>query len=158
MYTTLAAAAQVPDKFNMDYYVAIVAIFPVLMLTTAVLANFAESFSPAAEAQLLKPIDWIVSFFYNFTPFLAALGTIIGILALMYKWTNAWSQWITFGLLVSVISFVAIASYVYLRDVEDKRVRGEHHTEEHHTEEHQTEEHQRGDAAQGREANGSSGA
>jgi hypothetical protein len=153
MYTLLAAAAKVPEKVNMDYYIAIVTIFPVLMLTSAVLADFAKSFSPEAESKLPFLLDWIVSFFYNFTPFLAALGTIIGILALMFRWTNAWSQWFTFGLLVGVISFVATASYVYLRAVEDKR---QWHKQQRDT---QRLDKQQGDnAAQGREANGSSGA
>ena len=148
----LAAAAQVPDRFKMDYYVAIVAIFPVLMLTTAVLADFAKSFSPEQESKLPKPVDVVVSFFYNFTPFLAAIGTVLGILALMFKWTNAWSQWFTFGLLVGVISFVAIASFVYLRAVEGKRTRHGQPTDE-----QPTDEQPRGDAAQGREANGLGG-
>jgi hypothetical protein len=123
MYTMLAAA-KVPEKFNMDYYIAIVTIFPVLMLTTTVLASFAKSIPPGEEGRWSPPFFWIVSFFYNFTPILSAIGTVIGILALMFQWANAGCRWATFGLLVAVIFFVAIASYVYLRAVDVGRQRG----------------------------------
>lgn len=123
MYTMLAAA-KVRKEFNADYYIAIVTILPILVLAIQVLANFAKSIPLQVERNWSRPLFYLVSFFYNFTPILSALGTVLGILALMFRSTNAIYQWATFILLVGVLGFVAIASYVYLRAFDGERQKG----------------------------------
>jgi hypothetical protein len=120
MYIMLAAA-KVPEKFNSDYYIAIITVLSVLVIAINVLASFVESIPRGEEKRWSPPLFFIVSFFYNYTPLLSALGIIMGIVALMFRDTNAIYQWVAFGLLVCVLVFVAIASYVYLRVVDAKR-------------------------------------
>jgi hypothetical protein len=120
MYTMLAVA-KVPEKFNVDYYIAIVTVFPVLMVTVGVLADFARSIPLKKERGWSRPFFYLVSFFYNYTPILSALGTVLGILALMFRYTSAMYQWITLILLAGVIGFVAVASNAYLRALDGKR-------------------------------------
>lgn len=123
MYTMLASA-KAPEEFNADYYIAIVTILPILVVAIEVLANFAKSIPLEVERNLSHPIFWLVSFYYNFTPLLSALGIVMGLVALILRYTNAIYQWATFILLVNVLFFVAIASYVYLRAVDGERQRG----------------------------------
>src|ERR1700683_730004 len=123
MYIMLAVA-KVPEEFNADYYIAIVTVFPVLMVTVGVLANFARSIPLEVERGWSRPFFYLVSFFYNYTPILSALGTVLGILALMFRYTSAIYQWVTLILLAGVLVFVAVASNVYLRALDGKRQGG----------------------------------
>jgi len=113
VYTALVAT-KASEKFYPDYYVAIVTILPVLMVATYILANFAQYLSPKTQQQWPTAFYILVSFFYLYSPIIAAIGTITGVLALMYQDTNAWYQWITFTCFISVIVFLAIASLVYV--------------------------------------------
>ena len=113
MYTALAAA-KTSKKFYPDYYVAIVTILPVLMVATYILPDFAKYLSPKTQQEWPAPFYILVSFFYLYSPIIAAIGTIAGVLALMYQDTNAGYQWITFACFISVIVFLAIASAVYI--------------------------------------------
>jgi O-antigen/teichoic acid export membrane protein len=123
MYTMLTAA-KVPEEFNADYYIGIVTILPILMLAVGVLANFAQSIPLEVERRWKRPRFYLISFFYNFTPILSAVGIIMGILALMFRYTSTIYEWFTFILLGSVIVFLAFASYVYLRAFDGDRQRG----------------------------------
>jgi hypothetical protein len=64
--------------------------------------------------------DWpsifylLVSFFYLYSPSIAAVGIVVGVWALMFQDTNAAYQWITFACFISVLAFLAIAAPVYL--------------------------------------------
>lgn len=115
MYTVLAAA-KMPESFNDDYYIAIVTILPILMLAIEVLTNFDESIpNKVAITEWPRPFFWLVSFYYTFSPIIAAIVVVMGILALILKDTSALYQWITFALFVTVLAFLAIVSSVYLR-------------------------------------------
>ena len=131
MYTMLAGA-KLPEEFNPDYYIAIVTVLSVLVVAIGVLASFAESIPLEVERKWSPPFFILVSFFYNFTPLLSALGIILGILALIFRFTSVIYQWIVFAPFVCVLVFVAIACYVYLRAVDGKRRRGEASQGENH--------------------------
>jgi hypothetical protein len=124
MYTMLAAA-KLPEEFNADYYIATVTVLSVLVVAIGVLASFAESIPLEVERKWSPPFFVLVSFFYNFTPLLSALGIILGILALVFRFTSSIYQWVVFVPFVCVLVFVAIACHVYLRAVDGKRQRGE---------------------------------
>jgi hypothetical protein len=113
VYAALAGA-KAPEAFNADYYVAIVTILPVLMVATYILANFAGSVSSKTQEGWPDALYILVSFFYLYSPVIAAIGTVTGVLALMYRDTNAAFQWITFACFISVLGFLATASVVYL--------------------------------------------
>lgn len=113
MYNALGAV-KAPETFDADYYLAIVTVLPILMVAIEVLANFAKSVSSKTQHDLPTPLYVLVSFFYLFCPVIAAIGIVTGVLALMYRETNAAYQWITFMCFMGVIVFLAIASVVYL--------------------------------------------
>jgi hypothetical protein len=118
---TMLAAVEVPDRFNADYYIAVVTILPILMLAVEALIHFADSFPPEAEDKWPRPLFYLISFFYLFTPVIAALGVVLGILALMFRDANGIYQWSTFSCLVGVLAFLAIASTVYLSAFDKER-------------------------------------
>ncbi len=111
---TMLAVAKTPEEFNVDYYLAIVTILPILMVATDVLANFAKSISSATQRNWKHSFYALVSLFYLGSPIIAAIGVATGVLALMYKDENAVYQWTTFICFISVLIFLAIASVVYL--------------------------------------------
>ncbi len=113
MYAALVGS-KAPEAFNADYYVAIVTILPVLMVATYILANFAASISSKTQQDMPDILYLLVSFFYLYSPVIAAIGTVAGVLALMYRDANPAYQWITFICFISVLAFLAIASVIYL--------------------------------------------
>jgi hypothetical protein len=110
----LAVAKTTSKSFYADYYLAIVTILPILMLATNVLANFASHVSSETQRSWPSLFYLLVSFFYLYTPPIAAVGTGVGVWALMFQDTNAAYQWITFACFISVLAFLAIAAPVYL--------------------------------------------
>jgi hypothetical protein len=115
MHTTLAIT-ELPEKFNGDYYLAIVTILPILLLATDVLVNFAKSIPSDVQRNWPHPFYALVSFFYLFSPAIAAIGVAVGVIALMQQSTSAVYRWITFTCLIAVLVFLTIASIIYLGD------------------------------------------
>jgi hypothetical protein len=113
MHVTLAAA-EAAEGFNGDYYLAIVTILPILMITTGLLANFAQSIPRETQVRWRPSFYALVSFLYLYSPVIAAIGVVAGVLALMYRDGNAVFQWITFVCFMVVLIFLAVASVVYL--------------------------------------------
>jgi formate-dependent nitrite reductase membrane component NrfD len=111
---TILAAAKAGETFNGDYYIAIVTILPILMVAVEVLTNFNRSIPIQIVKKWPLPFQIALTFFYLFSPIIAAVGVIIGVLALMHKDTSAIYRWITFACLVSVLGFLALSSTVYL--------------------------------------------
>jgi len=113
VHTSLAVTAAT-DTFNADYYLAIVTILPVLLIAVEVLTNFNKSIPIQIVQKWPLPVQFGVVFFYLFSPIIAAAGVIAGVLALMFRDTNAAYQWTTFACLVSVLGFLTISSTTYL--------------------------------------------
>ena len=112
----ILAAAKMTESFNSDYYVAIVTILPILMIALEVLTKFDESIpNKVATTEWSLPRFGLVSFYYNFSPIMAAVAVVMGILALILHDKSALYQWITFAIFVGVLAFLAYASTVYLR-------------------------------------------
>ena len=111
---TIPAAAKAAETFNGDYYLAIVTILPILMVAVEVLTNFNRSIPVQLVQKWPLPFQFGLTFFYLFSPIIAAAGVIIGVLALIYRDTSAIYQWLTFSCLVGVLGFLALSSTVYL--------------------------------------------
>jgi hypothetical protein len=110
----ILAAAKATETFNGDYYLAIVTVLPILMVAVEVLTNFNKSIPVQLVKKWPLPFQFGLTFFYLFSPIIAAAGIIIGVLALIYRDTNAVFQWLTFSCLVGVLGFLALSSTVYL--------------------------------------------
>ena len=113
VHTSLAVTAAT-DTFNADYYLAIVTILPILMVAVEVLTNFNKSIPVQIVEKWPLPFQFGLVFFYLFSPIIAAAGVIVGVLALMFRDTNAAYQWSTFGCLGGVLGFIALSSTTYL--------------------------------------------
>ena len=122
----MLASIKVQKDFYADYYLAVVTILPILMVATDVLVHFAGSFAPEVEDKWPRPVFYLISFYYLWSPLVAALGIILGILALMFQDANAFYQWTTFICLVTLLAFLAFASFVYLRAFDTERQKTRH--------------------------------
>jgi hypothetical protein len=129
MYTMLATT-KTTETFNADYYIAIVTVLPILMLAIEVFTNFEKLTSGTRPpSPWMLPLWYVLAFFYFFSPIIAAVGVILGVLALIYRDTNAVFQWITFSCLAGVLGFLAIASTTYLIAVDYSQYKREREAE-----------------------------
>jgi hypothetical protein len=120
MYTVLAAA-QVPEGFNADYYVAIVTILSVGLTAISVFSSFAGSFPLEAEDRWSRPFYSLVSAIYLYTPFISATGIVASIVALILREENAVLQWTVFALCLAILVFISSSATVYLLAVDKAR-------------------------------------
>lgn len=110
----MLAAANTPDTFNADYYIAVVTVLPILVVAVEVLVNFNKSIPDEQADKLPYPLLTLIVFYLISIPIIAAGGIIAGVLALMYRSANAAYQWVTFSCLLSVLVFMAISATLYL--------------------------------------------
>ena len=120
MHTALAAT-EAAEQFNADYYIAVVTVFPIIMIASNVLASFASSFPPELEDTWPDPLYFLITFMYLFTPAISATGIVAGVVALILREENPVLQWCVFGALVAVLAFMAITSSVYLLAYDKER-------------------------------------
>jgi hypothetical protein len=111
---TVLANAELTETFNADYYLAVVTVLPILMVSVELFTNLNKTVSIERTERWPVLIRLLLVFFYLFSPVISAVGVIVGVLALLYRAESSVYQWTVFACMVSVLIFLALSMTAYL--------------------------------------------